>query len=188
MRVFSCLASVRDISLRLALCLGLCTLASACDDEDPAAAQAKSETDGSEELGARPTTPEPAPVAEVPPQPSAEPSPPPPHEPPFDPAGASHLQARIVDLYKRAGWAPCGVLHSVGAIEVEVLGHGRPRPRMVLFVSCPVDTLSGVNLEVGQLLDVSLYAKAQTWPKPRSYRHELPTRYVRRLSDGVTTE
>ncbi len=154
----------------------------ACD-EDPAPVRAEAEAPatGPSELEAAPTK-EPQPQPESRPEPEPEPEP-----APFDPLTAMEFQARIVDLYEHAGWAPCGILHSVGAIEVEVLGHGDPGPHMVLFVSCPADMLSAVKLEVGEVLQVSLHAKAQTWPKPpRVYRDDLPFRYVKRLENETT--
>lgn len=83
------------------------------------------------------------------------------------------------------GGPPCGVLHSVAAVEVDVLGV-RPPSALALYVSCPADLRPRDMLQVGRTLDVTLHAKRQSWPKP-AHRHgsDLPVRYVKRLAPAA---
>jgi hypothetical protein len=85
----------------------------------------------------------------------------------------------------RDPWVACGIIHSTGAIEVEVLEVGEPAPRMVLIISCPGDLGLGKWLEAGVILQVELFAKRKYWPTPPSVRElppELPRRYVKTLT------
>jgi len=124
-----------------------------------------------------------APTPAPPPSP-AEPSPQPPAPTtPFDPNTVTHATVRIVAVPARQHWFACGVVHSVGAIEVEVLDAGEPAPRMMLFVSCPVDFGHRGLLREGEVLTVRLHARKQSWPRPPV---EVPAgmvvRYVAKLS------
>lgn len=104
--------------------------------------------------------------------------------PPFDAKAVTQIAARIVDVYDRAGWAPCGVIHSVGAVEVEVLGYATPGPRMLLMVSCPVDHHPRSLLAVDNEVKVKLHTKRQWWPKPpKGYRTDLVVRYAKGIED-----
>lgn len=77
------------------------------------------------------------------------------------------------------GWAPCGVIHSVGMIVVEVLEVEEPAPRMALILSCPADMRRVRPIQVGKVLEVTLHARRQPWPKPTVAPPEgLPVRYV----------
>jgi hypothetical protein len=113
-------------------------------------------------------------------------APPPPSPPPlvaFDPATATTLRAEIVAIPQRKRWVACGEVHSIGALEVEVLDVGEPRPKMVLLVSCPVDlglgrALQGQRLEVGATIIVSLHAKKQAWPHVGGLPEGVPQRQV----------
>lgn len=113
-------------------------------------------------------------------------APPPPGPPPavaFDPATATTLRAEIKAIPNRKGWVACGDVHSVGALEVEVLDVGEPRPTMILLVSCPVDlglgrALQGQRLEVGATIIVSLHAKKQSWPRVGGLPEGVPQRQV----------
>lgn len=135
---------------------------------------------------AEPRDPEPlvedAPAPEEAPSPAPEPPPP----APFDASTLERFDARIVDLHDRAGWAACGVIHSVGAVEVELLDHfdpSIPAPHLVLFVSCPADVPNRAQLYDGAKVQVTLHARAQRWPKPiGDYREDLPRRYVKTIA------
>jgi hypothetical protein len=131
--------------------------------------------------------PEPEPEAEPEPEPEAEPEPEP--EPPsFDPLTVEKIRARIV-AFDSKHWVACGVVHSVGGIEVEVLGVGEPPPRMGLYVSCPADFGHREFLEVGKVLDFTLHARKQPWPKPAARLPEdLPHRYVKSIALAVNEE
>lgn len=115
------------------------------------------------------------------PEPKSNPDPEP--EPPtFDATTISEIDARIVTVYDDH-WSACGVIHSVGAVVVEVLGVGEPRPQMVLFISCPVDAGRYKLLEAGKQVTVELHAKKQGWPRPPdAFPKDLPVRYVKTLS------
>ncbi|PRQ04287.1 hypothetical protein ENSA5_09360 [Enhygromyxa salina] len=146
--------------------------------------------------GAQPA--EPAPAHERPPAgqlaPSVEPEPAPdprgpaapseaaePGLPAFDPLTATRAEVRIVVVHG-GHWVACGVVHSVAAIEVEVLGVGEPPPRMALYVSCPADHGRDKQLVVGNTFEVTLHARRQPWPKPPvTLAPELPVRYVKGL-------
>jgi hypothetical protein len=110
---------------------------------------------------------------------ASEPAPVPVPEPPsFDPTTATELTVRIVAVHSR-GWGVCGIIHSVGAIEVEVLDVGEPPPRMALYISCPSDVGRGGLLDVGEVVRVELFARKQSWPKPNvELPDELVVRYV----------
>jgi hypothetical protein len=117
-------------------------------------------------------TPEPAP----PPEPEPEPEPPPPA---FDPRTVTQIEARIIALHGRKHWHACGIIHSVGAVEIEVLRVGEPPPHMILFVSCPADFGHRELLIEGQRVRVTLHARKQWWPKPAAkLPADLPVRYV----------
>ncbi len=125
-----------------------------------------------------PSTPEP--VVDV--EPAAEVKPPPPA---FDGTTIEEADVVITEIVD-AGGPPCGVLHSVAAIEVEVLGFGDPRPRIGLYVSCPADLQPRGMLTVGKRLRVVLFAKRQGWPKPANrFGEGLEVRYARRLQPVV---
>lgn len=114
---------------------------------------------------------------------SLEPTPSTPTSDDFDAKTTTSATVRIVAIH-REHWTACGVIHSVGAIEVEVLDVGEPRPRMILFVSCPVDGGHRELLEDGAVLRATLFAKRQRWPTPPASRKlpaELPRRYVKTL-------
>lgn len=131
------------------------------EDRDPDAAASESETGD-------------------PVQPATRPEPP----PSFDPLTATRVRVRLLVVHDKF-WSACGVIHSVGAIEVEVLDVGEPPPRLVLYVSCPVDVGRGL-LEVGKVLDVSLHQRRQPWPKPPVELPDgVPVRYVSSLSEVV---
>jgi len=147
-----------------------------CDNTAPAADTA----DAPEAHEAK--SPEPPPNAEPPArtEPPAEAEPPPPS---FDPLTARAARIRVVVVHDRY-WSPCGIIHSVGAIEVEVLDAGEPPPRMLLHISCPADVGHDV-LAVGKILDVELHAREQPWPRPTGELPEhLPVRYVASLAEA----
>ena len=129
---------------------------------------------------------EPAPPAEPTPEPAAVPEPAPapaPARPPvLDAATVSAVTAKIVAIPNRKDWVPCGVKHSVGALEVEVQDVGEPAPRMILLVSCPVGSRRPA-LVVGATLVFTLHARKQTWPGVRGLPADLPRRYVSAYAD-----
>src|SRR5690606_19412643 len=123
-------------------------------------------------------------VPDTEPAPSAPPPPSAPLPPNFEAESATSATVRIVAIHGEH-WTACGVIHEVGAIEVEVLEVGEPRPRMILFVSCPADSGHRELLEDGAVLRVTLFAKRQRWPTPpasRTLPAELPRRYVDTLA------
>lgn len=101
-------------------------------------------------------------------------------DPVVDATTATSLRVRVVRTLDRGNGVACGILHIVGSIEVEVLGAGEPPPRLVLLLSCPSRALQD-----GQLLDVELHARKQSWPTPPAARKSaLPRRYVKRMTDA----
>jgi len=103
----------------------------------------------------------------------------------FDPTTATTARVRIVAVHRDRSWTACGVIHSTGAIEVEVLEVGEPAPRMILIISCPTDFGHRELLEVGTVLQVKLFTRRQRWPRPaidRKLPPELPRRYVDTMS------
>lgn len=101
----------------------------------------------------------------------------------FDAASVTTLRAKIIAIPNRESWVPCGYVHSIGALEVEVLDVGEPPPAMILLISCPVDLglgrgLQGQRLEVGATIVVSLHAKDRPWPRVGRLAKELPRRQV----------
>ena len=145
--------------------------------------------------------PEPAPKPEPPaPERAVEPEPPavepkdvepehvdPPVAPPVevDLATVREAKVRVVAVHRDGSWTSCGVIHSTGVIEVEVLEVGEPPPRLALIISCPVDWGGRELLEVGKVLQVTLFAKKRSWPRPPADRKlpaELPRRYVKTLT------
>lgn len=113
-----------------------------------------------------------------------EPAPEPPAKPPeplvaFDPTTATTLRAKIVALPNRKDWVGCGYIHSIGALEVEVLDVGEPRPKLILLVSCPADLGSGGKLlAVDGIIEVTLHERKPSWPRVRGLAPELPIRHV----------
>ncbi|MEM7156279.1 MAG: hypothetical protein AAF799_25725 [Myxococcota bacterium] len=107
-------------------------------------------------------------------KPTAEPLRPPEPQPTFDATAVTEADVRVTKIIDPGG-SPCGVIHSVGAFEVEVLGVGEPPPRLGLYVSCPADLQPRGMLEVGRRLSVTLHPRKQSWPKP-----------ARRLDPGLT--
>jgi hypothetical protein len=98
--------------------------------------------------------------------------------PSFDPATATEATARIVAVHNH-GWVACGIVHTVGAIEVEVLQVGEPPPRLALYISCPADMGRRSMLVVGEIVRVRLFARKQMWPTPPvDLPDELVVRYV----------
>ena len=95
----------------------------------------------------------------------------------IDLATVAAVRAKIVAIPNRKSWVPCGILHSIGALEVEVLDAGEPPPRMVLLVACPVP-MHGRKLEVGATVSVKLYARKQRWPAVGGLPKELVKRQV----------
>ena len=142
--------------------------------------EARSEPEAASEPEAEPeakATPESPGSVGVEPESEAPTEPP---APSFDAQQVRAARVRIVDVPGQQR-APCGIVHSVGAIEVEVLEVGEPPPQMILYVSCPVDVGRGV-LQVGKILDVKLHRRRQPWPKPRIELPEgVPVRYVSSL-------
>lgn len=137
----------------------------------------------------QPTAPQPIappPTAKVPnavePTPTPAPVEPEAPDPPvFDPLTAAEADVRIAVVHSVKGPA-CGVLHTVGAIEVDVLGVGTPAPRLGLYISCPADLQPRGMLTIGTTLHVTLHRGKQRWPKPAVRPPaELPVRYVRSL-------
>lgn len=121
--------------------------------------------------------PEAAPTPEPPPAPPPEPDPPP--APTIDLATTTTLRARIVAIPNRKQWVPCGIIHSIGALEVEVLDAGEAPPRMLLLLSCPVDGhRNHPKLEVGATISVSLHRRKQPWPSVQGLAKDLPCRQV----------
>lgn len=107
-------------------------------------------------------------------EPPAEPAP-----DPIDPATVEAVDVVVVNILDPGG-PPCGILHSVAAIEVEVVGGG---PTLGLYVSCPADLRPRGMLTVGEHLHAELFAEPQRWPKPAHRLEETTTiRYVRTLS------
>jgi hypothetical protein len=87
--------------------------------------------------------------------------------PAADLRAATGARVRVVRSDRRH-WVPCGVVHCVGAVLVEVLGTTRegPAPQMVLELSCPVDF--GWPREVfepGEELTVRFYPRRRPWPR-----------------------
>ena len=163
------------------------------DDAQPAAKQSKVEKPKAAEpateqpAASRPTVsaPTPADVQTSPPPASPpepkSPEPKPPEPPTFDPLTATEADVRIAVVHSAKGPA-CGILHTVGAIEVDVLGVGTPAPRLGLYISCPTDLQPRGMLTVGTTLHVTLHRRKQSWPKPVTRPPaELPVRYVRSL-------
>lgn len=129
--------------------------------------------------------PTPAPEPTPPPEPTPEPEP----RVAFDPASVPAIRATILAIPHRKSWVACGVIHSVGVLEVEVLDVGEPRPRMLLFVSCPGDRRDEPPLEVGTTIEVTLYARRQSWSSVAGLPKDLPQRYVKSLtSTGAASE
>ncbi len=87
------------------------------------------------------------------------------------------IRFKIVAIPNRKDWVPCGVMHSIGALEVEVLDVGEPPPRMLLLVSCPAD-MRRVKLAVGETLTATLHRRKQPWPGVRGLPADLPRRQV----------
>ena len=118
-------------------------------------------------------------------EPKAEPKAEPEAEPPapeFDPATAVQATVEVTKLVDVPGGA-CGVLHIVGAIEVEVLDVGQPRPKLGLYVSCPGDLQPHGMLAVGKRLHVTLHARPKAWPRPPTRLDAaLPIRYAETLA------
>ncbi len=127
-----------------------------------------------------PVEPEPAKLEPA----SPEPEPAEPAKPVFDPTTATGFRARIVEVHNRKQWVPCGYIHSVGVLEVEVLDVGDPAPHVLLFVSCPVDR-SGPKLAAGTLVEVTLYARKQRWTTISGLPKHLPQRYVETLTEAL---
>lgn len=99
----------------------------------------------------------------------------------FDAKTATAAKVRIVAVHRDRTWTACGVIHSTGAIEVEVLEVGEPAPRMILILSCPSDFGHREHLAVGTVVEVKLFARRQRWPTPAidgKLPPELPRRYV----------
>ncbi|MFV8754086.1 hypothetical protein ACNOYE_26370 [Nannocystaceae bacterium ST9] len=161
----------------LGMWLGL-VVASACDaapkpePEPPAKVEPAVEVEPVVEV-------EPEPIAKVEPPELVEPTP----VATFDPNTALEFRARIVEVHNRKNWVPCGYIHSVGALEVEVVDVGEPPPRVLLFVSCPVDRHGGPRLEAGTLVEVTLHARKQSWPSVGGLPKQLPRRYVKSLTE-----
>jgi hypothetical protein len=160
-------------SRALGLFVGL-ALAPACAPEpSPAAPPAPAPA---------PAAPAPAPAEAVAPAPApvveAAPTPAPAEAPAFDATTATALRVKIVAIPNRKSWVPCGVKHSIGALEVEVQNVGEPPPRMLLFVSCPVGGRHGASLVVGAVLDVTLHTRKQSWPSVAGLSQDLPRRQV----------
>ena len=119
------------------------------------------------------------PDPQVEPEPEPEPKPQP--KPAFDPLTVTEIDARIVEVHDDH-WAVCGVLHSVGALEVEVLGVGDPPPEMILFVSCPVDLGGRKLFAKDKRVTVTLHSRKQSWPKPPDkLPDDVPIRYVKTI-------
>lgn len=98
----------------------------------------------------------------------------------FDPKTVKEIEGRIVTLYGSDTWSLCGVIHSVGAVEV--LGVGEPPPHMVLFVSCPADMGNRDVLKKGKRIRALLYAGKRGWPKPAGeIPPALPIRYAKNV-------
>jgi hypothetical protein len=156
--------------------LSLILLLASCDGETP---------DAPPDEPPKPEAPahEPVVVVEPPPAP-VEPAPVAPPPVSFDPATATEIKVRVVVIHPDQ-WVPCGIIHSTGVIEVEVLEVGEPPPRMALIISCPGDLGHLRPLEVGVILQVKLFASRQSWPTPPSARKlppELPRRYAKTLT------
>ncbi len=100
----------------------------------------------------------------------------------FAPDRAAVLVGRVVAVHDE-GTGPCGVMHSVGAIEVEVLEVGEPPPHLGLYVSCPSDRRP--RLEVGQTYRMELHRRRRPWqPLPaKRLPAALPVRYLESASE-----
>lgn len=101
--------------------------------------------------------------------------------PTFDARSATGARVRIVRVYRR-GWVPCGVVHCVGAVLVDVVGGPRhmPAPQLVLELSCPADYgWPAGTFQPGAELTVRLYRKRQPWPRAWA-REKLPSGVVTR--------
>lgn len=102
-----------------------------------------------------------------------------PPAPPFNPATAMEIRARIVSTPSHNSWVPSGRSRSVGALEVEVLDTGEPPPRMLLFVSCPAAPVRrGPKFAVGSTIEATLYRYKQPWPSLQGLPADLPRRYI----------
>ncbi len=103
-----------------------------------------------------------------------------------DLATVTAIRAKIVAIPNRKNWTPCGYNHSVGMLEVEVLDAGEPPPRVLLFVSCPVDGHTRPNLVVGATISVTLHQRRQPWPWPSvpGVSKDLPRRQVKSFVEG----
>lgn len=142
------------------------------DDAQPSAPQS---------LPASAPAPESAPAVEAPIPPPTAPGV---EAASFDPLTVMSAEVRIVVVHDLGG-PPCGILHSVGAIEVEALGVGSPAPRLGLYVSCPADLQPRGMLAVGKTLRVTLHRGKQAWPRPATRLPEaLAVRYVRSIKEG----
>jgi hypothetical protein len=151
----------------------LLALASSCDAPAP-------EREPPSPSAPDPARPEPEHEAAPPPvlEPELEP-PSPPSKPTFDPKRATEIRARILAIPNRDNWVACGIHHSVGVLEVEVLDVGDPPPRMLLFLSCPVDSrASARGLRVGAIITATLHARPQRWSSVAGLPEDLPRRYV----------
>jgi hypothetical protein len=140
-----------------------------CTQEDSAPSAAEPE----------PSAPSSRRLDENAPSPTAPVEPPP--SPTFDGATIESVDATVVEVLA-AGAGPCGILHSVGALLVEVHGAGDPHPRLVVYVSCPADIPHRGLLEAGQRVHIDLHARKQSWPKPPAKLPEgVPVRYAKKL-------
>lgn len=157
---------------RFLLCLALAPgCAPGPAPEDPSSpAAAPPDPVSTRELAAPEAAPTPAPA------PANEPAP-----APVDLKTVSALRFKIVAIPNRKHWVPCGLMHSIGALEVEVLDAGEPPPRMLLLVSCPT-SVRGVKLEVGETMTATLHRRRQPWPGV----HGLPPELVRRQVASLT--
>lgn len=109
-----------------------------------------------------------------------------------DPAADSAMSPLDVDLNPEfrarvtkvvdPGAGSCGRVHTVGAIEVEVLDVAAPRQRLELYVSCPRDLRPRGMLGVGKTLVVRLFDHPQRWPKPANpFAPTATPHYVRKI-------
>lgn len=157
--------------------LAVCACGGEAKDADPSPAK---------QAAPAPAKPQPAP--ELAKEPEVVRPPAPPSEarrPVVDLLTVSTLEARIVAVHDEF-WTACGRAHSVGAVEVEVLDAGDPPPHMFLYVSCPLGIGKRELLVPDVRVSVELFARKQSWPKPRVDVGELPVRYVRRVTASAT--